>query len=144
MLLRHAMWYMPCFCSMLSSHLLPMLHAYDVLFKSSCCLPFAMITRFCLRDMLYPYWHILLFVLWVELCTGRLLLFVTLCYSCAIDLDVCVWNVFVQGKLMKYVSHTIFTISNIVVIATILIVYFTSNNYMTVVLSIVVIYIDFS
>ena len=45
---------------------------------------------------------------------------------------------------MKYVSHTIFTISSIVVIATILIVYLTSNNYMTVVLSIVVIYIDFS
>ena len=74
----------------------------------------------------------------------RAFVVVTLCYSCAIDLDVCVWNVFVQGKLMKYVSHTIFTISSIVVIATILIVYFTSNNYMTVVLSIVVIYIDFS
>ena len=144
MLLRHAMWYMPCFCSMLSLHPLPMLHAYDVLFKSFCCLPFAMIPRFCLRDMLYRYWNILLFVPCFELCTGRSLLFVILCYSCAIHLDVCVWNLFVQGKLMKYVSHTIFTISSIVVIATILIVYFTSNNYMTVFLSIVVIYIDFS
>ena len=55
LLLRHSMWYMPCFCSMLSLHLLPMLHAYDFLFKTSCCLPFAMIPRFRLRDMLYPY-----------------------------------------------------------------------------------------
>ena len=105
-----------------------MLHAYDFLFKTSCCLPFAMIPRFFLRDMLYPYWHILLFIPCFELCSGRSLLFVILCYFSAIKFDFCVWNVFVQGKLMKYVSHTIITISSIVVIVTVIIFHFTSSS----------------